>query len=63
MIVKGRFKRGNWPFQVSWAVGGDPQAFYSIPPDTAQLWVAVRDAGAVSPAAEPAPTTDDQLED
>lgn len=61
MIVKRRFGRSNWPFQVSWAVGGDPQAFYSMTAQTAELWVTVRDAGAVTPAAEPAPLTDDPV--
>lgn len=61
MIVKRRFGRSNWPFQASWAVGGDPQAFYSMTSQTAELWVTVRDAGAVTPAAEPAPLMDDPV--
>ena len=38
MHVKRHFGRSNWPFVVRWAAGGEPQAYYSMSPEVAEMW-------------------------
>lgn len=38
MVIKHRFRRGNWPFRADWAADGTQQAFYRISADAAERW-------------------------
>ena len=38
MMVKRRFGRRNWPFEVQWAAGGDENAYYRMEKDVAATW-------------------------
>jgi hypothetical protein len=38
MVIKRRFGRRNWPFQIAWAADGTQQAFYTMTPEAAERW-------------------------
>jgi len=38
MVIKRRFSRRNWPFQIAWAADGTQQAFYRMTPEAAARW-------------------------
>ena len=41
-LVRRRFKRQDWPFEVRWAAGGEKIAYYVVSDTVAKLWRAVR---------------------
>jgi hypothetical protein len=43
MRTKRLFGRSNWPFVAQWAAGGEPQFYYTMDPDTAIQWRAIRE--------------------
>lgn len=38
MTVKRHLGRSNWPIANQWAAGGEPQAYYKMDPELAQVW-------------------------
>jgi hypothetical protein len=38
MMVKRRFGRSNWPFDVQWAAGGDENAYYRMTSEISRIW-------------------------
>ena len=37
-LIRGRFKRGNWPIESEWAVGGESQQYYRMSDEIARWW-------------------------
>lgn len=42
-LIRGRFKRGNWPIEAEWAVGGEAQQYYRMSTEIARWWRASDD--------------------
>lgn len=42
IMIKHRFGRRNWPFEIRWAVGGEQTAHYRLASGLAEAWLRFR---------------------